>query len=109
MKRWSVNKWHSYLLCGMFLIAQFIAVAHLPVHIFESIQAAYKLSSDEQTVQLEQCGICLAADYLDNGIVESPPLQLSALPLLLAVDFSANGPETTPFTLYLARAPPEFS
>ena len=109
MKRWSVNKWHSYLLCGMFLIAQFIAVAHLPVHILESIQATYELTSDEQAVQLEQCGICLAADYLDSGIVESQQLQFSVSPLLLAVDFSAKGLETTPFTLYLSRAPPEFS
>lgn len=109
MKGWSVNKWHRYLLSGIFLAAQLVAIAHLPVHTLEMVQSISGLSDDEQSVQLEQCSICLAADYLDNSNVESAPHYHSFTPLS-AITSSVIGVLRVPsFSYYSARAPPAFS
>lgn len=109
MKGWSVNKWHRYLLSGIFLAAQLVAIAHLPVHTLESLQAAYGLVSDEHSVQLEQCSICLAADYLDSSSVNSTPQVTAFLPLLSTTAQAVDGLKAPSFSLYIARAPPAFS
>lgn len=109
MKNWSVNKWHRYLLCGVFLTAQLVAIAHLPVHALESFQAAHGLLSDQQSVELEQCSICLAANYLDSGIVSTAPKCLSFSPLPSIASLASDGLKTASSSLYLARAPPVFS
>lgn len=109
MKNWSVNKMHRYLLGGIFLAAQLMAVAHLPVHALESLQVSNGLSNDEQTVQLELCSICLVADYLDSSIVESSQPHHYFSPSQLTTGFAVDGLNAVAFSLYLARAPPSFS
>ncbi len=108
MKSWSVNKLHCYIFVGMFLVAQLIAIAHAPAHTLELIQAAYGISDDGSLAQ-ESCSICLAADYLDNGNVESLSNALSYSPTPLVVNDIINEGCLSLYSLYLARAPPVFS
>ncbi len=109
MKGWLENKWHRYLLSGIFLAAQLVAVVHLPVHTLEMVQSIYELSDDEQSVHLEQCSICLAADYLDNSNVESAPHFHSFSPLSAITRSVVDGLRAPSFNFYSARAPPAFS
>ena len=109
MKDWSVNKMHRCLLGGIFLVAQLMAVAHLPVHALESLQVSNEVSNDEQTVQLELCSICLVADYLDSSVVETAQPHHYFSPSQLTTGLAANGLNVIAFSLYSARAPPSFS
>lgn len=109
MKSWSMSKMQNYLLGGVFLIAQLIAIAHLPAHTFESIQAPYGFSGDEQVAQLELCSICLVADYLDDSSVNLARLSLDYSAKSQVLAFAAGALVSTTFDLYLARAPPRFS
>jgi len=108
MKGWSVNKLHCYIFVGMFIVAQIIAIAHAPAHTLELIQAAYGLSDDGQLVE-ESCSICLAADHLDSGNVESSSQALLYSPVFLVASSVINGVNLPLYSLYIARAPPTFS
>ena len=103
-----MNKLHSYLLGGMFLVAQLIAIAHLPTHILDSIQAPFDISGDGHTAQ-KLCGICLVADTLENGIVISGQLTFDFTPSQSPVSYATHEFKTPFFSLYSARAPPAFS